>query len=111
MKSWQFFIVLLLGVLCLGLSVATVATARSNQQLQIEAQARQARINTGILSQSSQQITTSLLQDMAAVAPKSAGMRELLAKHGYNVPASAEDSGTTTNGVTSRNSARPTEEK
>ena len=91
MKTWQFFIVLLLGVVCLGLSIATVASARSNQQLQIEAQARQTRINSSLLSQSSQQITTSLLQDMAAVAPRNTGMRDLLAKHGYNIPAAPED--------------------
>lgn len=109
MKAWQFFIVLLLAVVCLGLSIATVASARSNQQLQIEAQARQNRINTSLLSQSSQQITTSLLQDMAAVAPRNTGMRDLLAKHGYTIPAAPEEAGT--NGAAARTTVPEKEAK
>lgn len=85
MKSWQFFVALLLGVVCVALSVATVATARSNQLLQREIQNRQNRLSAGILGPQSQQITTSLLQDMAALAVRSAGLRNLLAKHGYNI--------------------------
>ncbi len=62
MKRWQFFIVLGLALVCLGLSVAAVISGRANQKLQAELQTQQAEINRGNLSQ---QVGTSLVRDIA----------------------------------------------
>jgi hypothetical protein len=66
----------------------------------------------GILGAQSQQITTSLLQDMAAVAARNTRMRELLAKHGYTIPAASEASGLATkDDVKSAATVKTTEEE
>lgn len=88
MKSWQYAVSVAVGILCLGLSVATVLTARSNLALQRDIQARQRQLENSLLGPQAQQIANSILQDMATTAATSATMRELLAKHGYRIPAS-----------------------
>lgn len=85
MKPTSFIIVLLLGILCVVLSVALVFTARANQRLQAGVQAKQQLLNNGILGPQGQQIGNSLLQDMASASARSPGMRKLLEKHGYQV--------------------------
>ena len=87
MKAWQFFTVLLLAVLCLGLSVALVVTARANQQLQQDLQDRQTKLNSGILAPQAQQIANNVLQDMGRAAVSNEPMRALLVKYGYTVTA------------------------
>jgi hypothetical protein len=92
MKPASFVTALLLAIVCVVLSVALVITARTNQRLQAELQTKQQLLNSGILGAQGQQIGNSLLQDMASTAARSAGMRKLLQKHGYQVqaPAGAE---------------------
>ena len=87
MKLWQYLTTVALGVACVGLSAAIVITAKSNVAMQDTIQARQQKLNTSVLGQQAQQITGTILQDMAATAAKNTKMRDLLAKHGYKVPA------------------------
>jgi len=85
MKPASFFVVLLLSVVCVVLSVSLVFIARANQKVQTGLQAKQQQLNSGILGPQGQQIGNSLLQDMANAAARSAGMRKLLEKHGYQL--------------------------
>lgn len=87
MTSLQYKTTIVVGALCLGMSLAIVVTAKKNIALQADIQERSQRLNSGVLGPQAQQITGNILQDMAAVAAKNAKMRDLLAKHGYNVPA------------------------
>ena len=87
MKLWQYTAGVILGVVCVGLSVAIVLTARSNMALQESIQGRQQQLGNSVLGDKAQQITGNILQDMAATASKNEKMRTLLAKHGVNVPA------------------------
>jgi hypothetical protein len=85
MKSTHYVIILLLSMLCFVLSVSLVLTFKVNQGLQAELQAKQERLNSGILGPQGQQIGNNLLQDMANSANRNAGMRQLLAKYGYQI--------------------------
>jgi hypothetical protein len=85
MKSIPYVIVLLLSVACVVLSVSLVQTIRVNQRIQAEVQANQQLLNNGILGPQGQQIGNNLLQDMANTAIRNADMRQLLAKHGYQI--------------------------
>lgn len=87
MKSWQYTVSLILGVVSLVLSVSIVGISRSNMAMQDSIQLRQQRLNGSVLAPQAQQIANNVLQDMAATASKNEKMRTLLAKHGYNVPA------------------------
>ncbi len=85
MKSTHYVIILLLSMICFVLSVSLVLTFKVNQGLQTELQANQQRLNSGILGPQGQQIGNNLLQDMANLANRDAGMRQLLAKYGYQI--------------------------
>ena len=85
MKSWQYAITTIMGLACLGLSIAIVAISRNTISLQETIQERQAKLNSGILGPQAQQVTGNILQDMAAIASKDDKMRDLLAKYGFNV--------------------------
>jgi hypothetical protein len=85
MKSVPYIIVLLLSVVCVALSVSLVLTMRANQRVQAGLQANQQLLNNGILGPQGQQIGNNLLQDMATTATRNADMRQLLAKHGYQI--------------------------
>lgn len=92
MKPTQFYIGVALGAICLVLSIASVAMGQSNQRLQTEGQAQQLEINKG---NTSQQIGTNILREMAQVSVKNEKMKAILAKNGYNVqaaPASTDSS-------------------
>ena len=89
MKAWEYFAVLLMAVVCLGVSVALILTTQSNQELQQTLQARQTQIANGVLGPQAQQIASSILQDMGRSAVTNEPMRQLLAKHGYNVGGAA----------------------
>jgi hypothetical protein len=72
-------------MICFVLSVSLVLTFKVNQGLQAELQANQQRLNSGILGPQGLQIGNNLLQDMATLANRDAGMRQLLAKYGYQI--------------------------
>ena len=86
MKSGYYFVVLLLAVAGVVLTVALILAAHTNQQLQVQLQARQQALNQGILGQQAQQISTGVLQAMAGAAVGNPAIRQLLEKHGYRMP-------------------------
>ena len=90
MKAWQYTTTVILGVLCVGLSTAIVLTSQSNMTIQDEIQVRQQMLNKSVLGQQAQQITSTILQDMAAVAAKDEKMRKLLSKYGYTIPSAKQ---------------------
>jgi Na+-translocating ferredoxin:NAD+ oxidoreductase RnfG subunit len=82
MRRWQFLLLLVLGIVCICLSVVAIVFAGENQKLQNEIQVQQATINKGALSQ---QIGANLLREMATVAQSDERMRNLLKDNGYNL--------------------------
>ena len=88
MKPGHFFVVLLLTVVCVGLTVALILMEHTNQQLHLQTQTQQQQLNQGILGQQAQQISSGVLQEMATAAAGNPNIRKLLKKHGYNVSAS-----------------------
>ena len=89
MKRWEFLTSLVLGILCLGLSIGAIATGRANQRLQVELQAQQAEINKGAVSQ---QVGTNLVRDIAVAATANERLRELLARNGFTLTVNASPS-------------------
>jgi Na+-translocating ferredoxin:NAD+ oxidoreductase RnfG subunit len=85
MKRWQYMLLLVLGIICLGLSLVTIVFARQNRQLQEAVQAQQAMINKGALSQ---QVGNNLLREMAVVAQSDEQMKKLLRDNGFTVSTS-----------------------
>jgi hypothetical protein len=85
MKRWQFTLLLVIGIVCVCLSLVTIVFARQNRRLQEALQAQQAMINKGALSQ---QVGNNLLREMAVVAQRDEKMRKLLQDNGFNLPAS-----------------------
>ena len=80
MKRWQFLLLLVIGIVCVCLSLVTIVFARENRQLQDALQTQQALINKGGLSQ---QVGNNLLREMAAVAQTDEKMRKLLQDNGF----------------------------
>ena len=92
-----FYISIGASSVCLILSIVVFAIGLSNQSLQDEVQkqqeaiqaqqqtlqAQQVEIDAGI--QINQKVGPELLRDMAASSVKNDKMKQLLAKHGYNV--------------------------
>ena len=85
MKRWQFLLLLVIGIVCLCLSLVVIVFARENRRLQEALQAQQAMINKGGLSQ---QLGNNLLREMAAVAQTDEKMRKLLQESGFVLSAS-----------------------
>jgi hypothetical protein len=79
---WQFALTTLLGLICIGLSVAVIISGRSNQTLQTEIQAQQIEINRGTQSQ---QIASNLLRDIAVTATKDDKLKDLLTRNGFTL--------------------------
>jgi len=87
MKRWQFITLLTIGIVCVLLSLISIAFARQNRKLQETVQLQQAAINKGSLSQ---QISNNLLREMATVAQNDEKMKTLLTDNGYKLaPAAA----------------------
>jgi uncharacterized protein HemX len=82
MTRSEFSLLLVLGVLCLCLSLVTIVFASQNRKLQENVQAQQAIINKGSLSQ---QLGANLVREMGAVAQTDEKMRALLQENGYGV--------------------------
>lgn len=82
MKRWQFITLLTIGVVCVCLSLISIAFARQNRKLQATVQLQQATINKGTLSQ---QIATNLVREMAVVAQNDEKIRQLLTDNGYKL--------------------------
>lgn len=99
MRTGQYFALLFLAIVCMGLGVAVLATSWENQRLQGQLQAQQLVINNGVLGVRGQQISGQLLQEMTDLAARDSKMKALLEKYGYAVqgaqasPASPEPAG------------------
>lgn len=85
MKMWQYMTLVVLGLTSVVAGVVIVVLALKGEDLQRELQVRQARLNSGVLGQQAQAVTSGILQDMANVASSNPKMRDLLSKHGYTV--------------------------
>jgi hypothetical protein len=95
-KGWQYVIAWVLGVACLALGVTTVVLARANQRLELAVQGQRVQIERGILGPQGQQLGNNVLQDLANSAVRDEGVRDLLARHGFQVkPAAAASSNAT----------------
>jgi hypothetical protein len=86
---------MLVALICLGLSIATVflSIARDNMQGQVAAQ--QAQLNSGILGQQGQQVRAAILQDLASASVYNQKIKALLTRHGFNVQSQEDRSGST----------------
>jgi hypothetical protein len=82
MKTYEFFTVLGMGILCLLLSIATIVSGHSNRGLQAQLQAQQEEINRGNVSQ---QVGTNILRDMANSGANNQAMKDVLTKNGYTL--------------------------
>lgn len=87
MRPGPYFIILLLAVACVILTAALMLIDHTNQNLQVQLQARQQALNQGILGQQAQQISGGVLQDLASAAIRSHDIHQLLEKYGYRVSA------------------------
>ncbi len=89
MKKWQYVTTVALGATCAVISVALVILSQMNVSMQAQIQIRQQQLNNSVIGPQGQQIANSILQDMEASAASNRDMRDLLGKHGYNVPEAA----------------------
>ncbi len=85
MRQGQYFLILLLSVVCVVLTAGLVIMGQTNMRMQVKLQEQQQKLNQGILGQQAQQISGGVLKDMADVAAESREMRQLLEKHGFQV--------------------------
>lgn len=85
MRQGQYFLILLLSVVCTVLTVGLITMGQTNMRMQGKLQAQQQKLNQGILGQQAQQISGEVLKDMADVAAENGKMRRLLEKHGFQV--------------------------
>ena len=91
MKPFAYFVATLLGLVSVVLSVTLIVMADINQKAQVRLQVRQQELNSGVLGQQGQQLSSRVLQEMARLAAYDPDMRKLLERHGYQVQA-PEDS-------------------
>ena len=75
MKKWQFWVSVLLGLGSVGAVACLILLGTANQRLQVELQKQQEAISKGTFSQ---QIGSSLLRDMGALAGKNPNIRNIL---------------------------------
>ncbi len=98
MKPAQFYSATALSAICLLLSITVIVMGKGSQtaqlhlqqrqsEIQVELQQRQLEVNKGTMSN---QVGTSILQDMAASSVNNPRMKEVLAKNGYNVTVNPE---------------------
>ncbi len=82
MKSWQFQLNTALGGLSLILVIVVVILSQNNRGIQNELQQQQQVIQQGQLTQ---QVGTAIVRDMAQLSLRNQRVKELLARHGYNI--------------------------
>jgi type II secretory pathway component PulK len=87
MKAASYFSVLLLSLVCAALVVAVIAVSTVASGLTERIQLQQERLNTGVLGQQAQQISSQVLTEMGNVATTNALMKKLLEKNGYQLSA------------------------
>ena len=97
MSLRQYFVALMLGLVCIALGIGIVAVSIAQSRVQREINMQQMQLNAGILGQRGQQVGASILQDLAAVAVGNDRVKRLLGRHGYTVQAPGEQAGAGTN--------------
>lgn len=85
MKPWPFITTMLLALICLGLSIATVVLSITRDSVQGQVAFQQAQLNSGILGQQGQQVRASILQDLASASVYNQKIKALLTRHGFAV--------------------------
>lgn len=85
MRQWQYFLILLLSVVCVVLTAGLIIMGQTNIRMQVKLQNQQQKLNQGFLGQQAQQISGGVLKDMVDTAAENSQMRQLLEKHGYQV--------------------------
>lgn len=85
MKAPAYFLTLLLGLACVGLCVVLIVVARGNRELQVGIQQQQAALNNSVLGAQAQQISSSVLQDIANASATNRALHDLLVKYGYRI--------------------------
>lgn len=94
MRQGQYFLILLLSVVCVVLSAGLIVMGQTNIRMQVKLQDQQQKLNQGMLGQQAQQISSGVLKDMTDAAAENRGMRQLLEKHGFQVqPGTATPAG------------------
>jgi predicted Holliday junction resolvase-like endonuclease len=88
-SSAQYLISVVLGVVCLVLSVSAIVSGKANTRLQQELQAQQIEINKGMQSQ---QVATNLLRDIGPAATKNSKLKDLLTRNGFTLTEDAPSS-------------------
>lgn len=82
MKPSQFIITVVVGAICLLLSIVTIALGHANQNLQVQLQGQQQEVQRGNMSQ---QIGTNLVTDLANLSVSNPKIKKLLADNGFTV--------------------------
>jgi predicted Zn-dependent protease len=83
MKQTEMYLTSGLGALAILLVIALITLSQANQGLTKSLQQQQEVINRGTII--SQQVGQPVLRDMATVSLQNEKMKELLARHGFNV--------------------------
>ena len=86
MKASHFYLTLLIGFISLILSITLVAIDQSNQELLSLTEEQQKSLNQ---SANQQQVFQNIIREIAQASTKDERLKELLARHGFNVTNSA----------------------
>lgn len=92
MRPAAYFVTLMVSVLAVVLSVALVVVATVNRGQQTRLELQRQTLNSGLLGPQGQQISASVLQDLAAAAEYNPRIRRLLEKQGYQLQGDAKGS-------------------
>jgi len=83
----KYHILMVMGFVCVVLSIALICIATANQKMQLQIQTQQQYLNQGVLGQQGQQITATIIQEMDNAAASNANIRTILEQYGYRKPA------------------------
>ena len=86
MKRGQSIIALILGFICVALSVLGVVGGILNQKLQAQFQQQQLEISRG---EYAQQVGTNVVREVASKALKNDNLRKLLTRNGFTITETA----------------------
>jgi len=89
MNKLLYYIILLMGLVCVALSITLIIASNTNQKIQLKIQNQQQYLNSGILGQQGQQIAGSIIQEMDKVAVSNSNIRFILEQYGFRKPASS----------------------
>ena len=85
----RFIWVVSFSGIALLMAVAIVVLSALNERTQLDLQARQVALSSGVLSPQGQQIGNAVLRDAANAAMTNRQMHAMLLKYGYNIQPAA----------------------